>query len=311
MFPCIRADMRFFRCSAEKESDFMQCPKCGVEIKRFDLSPNCKNCGVSIMYFNQEEELAHDAKKAELEFAKARAVVGRIKETYIGSAPAIVRLVTGVLSVAAFCLPFMNMSFDFPLASAKLSTGAIGVYQMFSDGMLQQLLNLLKAGVNGPLTGFTAAHIVCFVLSVLMILCCFITYLLASINIRRGCKWLGAFAAVSAVADIGATVTMFLAMNAAKGGSTVTVTPGFGGSFVHFALAAALAVSCLLLYKKDPQVEIPEIDRKRIELLAKVKSGEVSVDELPLPVFETEEERQKRLDLFGTAEEAGGKEEQK
>jgi hypothetical protein len=27
-----------------------------------------------------------------------------------------------------------------------------------------------------------------------------------------------------------------------------------------------------------------------------VKSGEVSLDDLPLPVFETEEERQKRLD---------------
>ena len=57
----------------------MKCPNCECEIKRFDLAPNCKNCGVHIMYFTQEEDLKRDAKKTELEFANARYLKAKLK----------------------------------------------------------------------------------------------------------------------------------------------------------------------------------------------------------------------------------------
>ena len=62
----------------------MKCPKCGGEIPFYDLKPKCKHCGVNIMYFVHETELARDAKRAELDFAAARLVVARVKANFIG-----------------------------------------------------------------------------------------------------------------------------------------------------------------------------------------------------------------------------------
>ena len=63
----------------------MKCPKCGVEIARFDLSPNCKKCGVHIMYYTQDEDLRRDAKKTELEFTSARLLAAKFKAAYLNA----------------------------------------------------------------------------------------------------------------------------------------------------------------------------------------------------------------------------------
>ncbi|MCR5783530.1 MAG: hypothetical protein K6G90_12455, partial [Clostridia bacterium] len=63
----------------------MKCPKCGGEIPFYNLKPNCKYCGVNIMYFTQEEGLVRDAKRTELEGAAARMIIARVKAEFIGS----------------------------------------------------------------------------------------------------------------------------------------------------------------------------------------------------------------------------------
>ena len=63
----------------------MKCPKCGGEIPFYDLKPNCRHCGVNILYYTQDYLLERDAKRTELESAVARMVVARIKAVYVGS----------------------------------------------------------------------------------------------------------------------------------------------------------------------------------------------------------------------------------
>lgn len=283
----------------------MVCPKCGEPIKRFDLSQNCHKCGANILYYTQEKDLSRDAKRSELEFAKARYVVGRIKTTYIGSAVAILRLIFGPLTVAALAIPFMKLTINLPLVSKDIATGAVGIYQMISSGIYTQLLNLFNVGVDGAVAVATLAHMVCLVLVVLMELAMFVTYLLASLNIRKSAKVLMIFTGLSALFDIGTIVTAFIAKADAAGSEALNVTI-YPGGFVLLALLIVFFIADFLLYRMNPRQEIPEVDQKRIELLKEYKAGTLDLDSLPLPVFETEEEEEKRKNLFGEIAKAAG-----
>ena len=48
--------------------------------------------------------------------------------------------------------------------------------------------------------------------------------------------------------------------------------------------------------KKNIQSEIKAVDLQRVDMKKRVKAGEVSLDDLTLPVFESDEEREKRLE---------------
>ena len=76
----------------------MKCPKCGGEIAFFDLKPNCKHCGVNIMYYTQNDGLMRDAKRTELESAVARMVIARIKAQFIGGKLQIARMIFALLA---------------------------------------------------------------------------------------------------------------------------------------------------------------------------------------------------------------------
>ena len=71
------------------------------------------------------------------------------------------------------------------------------------------------------------------------------------------------------------------------------------GALVCLAVLIFIFILNHLVIKKNIQPEIKEVDIKRVELNKKVKKGEVSLDDLPLPVFETEEEKAERLKKEG------------
>ena len=75
----------------------MKCPKCGGEIPFYDLKPNCRHCGVNIMYYTQEAGLIRDAKRTELEGAVARMVIARVKAAFIGGKLQIFRVYAALL----------------------------------------------------------------------------------------------------------------------------------------------------------------------------------------------------------------------
>lgn len=60
-----------------------KCPKCGKKLGLFYLKENCPECGASIMYYNMEERLEEDARKAEEEYAKAQAFLDKITPSFI------------------------------------------------------------------------------------------------------------------------------------------------------------------------------------------------------------------------------------
>ena len=96
----------------------MKCPKCGGEIPFYNLKPNCRYCGVNIMYFTQEEGLVRDAKRTELEGAAARMIIARVKAEFIGSGLVIARLVLALVAVAALLVPFGSVSYALPWPSS-------------------------------------------------------------------------------------------------------------------------------------------------------------------------------------------------
>ena len=79
--------------------------------------------------------------------------------------------------------------------------------------------------------------------------------------------------------------------------SFITAKNGFG-AFVSIAVLAVFLFLNVKMYKDNVQPEVKDVDKKRIEIAAKVKSGEINIDDLSMPIFETEEEREARLNAL-------------
>lgn len=269
----------------------MKCPNCGGNIGRFELAPNCKHCGVNIFYSQQKDLLTRDAKMCELEYAGFRILVSKLKTAFIKGAIPILRIVAMVVAIASIFVPFATVNTQLPLMSADFSFGAWGIYSAFSDGTLGAVISLFdyvprQAGVMIALLGF----IFLIFLSGLGI---FLTLLLSFINIQKSAKVMRALALVGCVFCVGGAVTSLLMPSVMAENGFLTGKAGIG-AFCCLAILAFIFILNHLVIRKNIQPEIKEVDLQRIEMKKRVKSGELSLDDLPLPVFESEEEREKR-----------------
>lgn len=276
----------------------MVCPNCGVKIKFYDLSPHCKNCDINIQFFTQEQDLSREAKITELEFAQARAVVKRIKSTYITSKLVIARMVTGLLTLACVVLPFLTLKVNLPLTTTEFSTGVIGIYKMIASGSLGQIFNLLNIGVLGTISKVMFAHIVIFVVAMVFAFADAWSFLLASINPKRSAKYMTIISGIISVMNLMLIITSFVLRYMTRSVDCVTTKIGIG-SFALLVMLGTFFLLNLKLWRNVPEIEISEIDQKRIAMLKEYKQGKLNLDELPLPIFETEEERENRINLFG------------
>ena len=273
----------------------MKCPKCGADIPFYDLKPNCKHCGVNILYYIQDYELARDAKRTELENAVARMVIARIKAVFIGSFLAVMRMVFLLGVICAMMIPFCSVSFKLPFYEESLSLGLIGVIQSFSGGLLLSLPNYLGSALFGKATlGFiiVAALFVLLLLCDVVMLC---VYLLSFLKPDKTTKMLRIISIIgcifSAVAQIAAVVCKTAVVTDTNNAAFAL---GFGGA-ACFALHLILVIINSRMLKKGVEPVYREFDPKRKELLKKVKKGEVDLDDLDLPVFESEEEYETRM----------------
>ncbi|MBQ6863182.1 MAG: hypothetical protein IJO14_02965 [Clostridia bacterium] len=278
----------------------MVCPKCGVEIKRFDLAPNCKKCGVHILYYTQEEDLARDAKKCELEFAKMRSFTEKIKLGFVKEKLALARMIIILIGAGFLFLPYASISAQLPFWSQKITISGWGAYQMFSDGILMQLLNILNADIAKETAVLLFANIALFVVTVLVLLGVFVTLLLGFLNLRKSSRVMTGLSIAAAVLCLAGIVLAFVLKGSVADSSLFTASVG-AGYFGMIALLGALIAVNVLLYRKNPQPQIKEIDLERIEILKKVKNGEVSLDDLPLPVCYSEEEELARTQFIGAS----------
>ena len=266
----------------------MKCPNCGGEIGRFELAPDCKHCGVNIFYSQQEKLLSQDAKRCELEFASFRILKAKFKCAFIGGPLQILRIVAMLAAIGSIFIPFATLSAELPLFSSKVSLGAFGVYQAFSGGELPVLLSL-KEYAPSLFTAF-AADAALFVLIFLMGLGVFVALVLTFLNIYKSAKACCAFSAAGFALCI-AAATVSLLMPKAAQSSFITASGGIG-AFIVAVVFVLIFILNLLLIKKNIQPEIDPLDLERVKIRKKIKAGEITLDELPLPVLGTDGEKE-------------------
>lgn len=274
----------------------MNCPGCNAPIGRFDLAPNCKKCGVHILYYTQENDLARDAKKTELEFASARAFVAKLKAAFIGTKLQIIRMVFLLLSVAGFLLPHFNVNFSFPWWEYELSAGALGIYNIISSSFYEIFFALGKTGAGQQLHTLVTATFILFIAAVLFVAVCLILWILSFINIKKTSLISGITGALAICCQLTGTVLSFIAVTLSGGFEHITVKPLYGG-ILSALLIGVFTVLSIMLYLNPPSFSIKEADKKRLEIKEKLKKGEITLDELPLPIVEeapSEKEEKKK-----------------
>ena len=274
----------------------MKCPNCNKEIGRFELSPNCKHCGVNIFYCQQKTLLTRDAKRCELEYAAFRILVSKLKTSFIGGKLQILRIVAMVMAIGAIFVPFGSISVTISPFNANFSFGAWGIYSAFTDGTFSALLNL--GGYAHKQVAISLAVLGLIVAIFLSGLGVFIALLLSFINIQKSAKIMRGLSLAGSMLCVGAFVVSAFLPSVMNEIGFIEGETGVG-ALVCLAVLIFIFILNHLVIKKNIQPEIKEVDIKRVELNKKVKKGEVSLDDLPLPVFETEEEKAERLKKEG------------
>ena len=283
----------------------MKCPKCGGEIPFYDLKANCKHCGVNIYYYSQDALLARDAKRTELEAGVARMVIARIKASFIGGGLQIARMVFVIATIASLLLPIGAVKFHLPFYEDALSAGWIGLVQAIQSGLLLKTPDLLKSALLQPQTIAGLIFFACLFVLLLIGLIILAIYLLSFFNLKRSTKmmknWAFAGFIAGLLAQVGAVVAKFITPDS----PLASVSLGFGGLLCGALFLVQFLLNKAIL-KKGIEPVYREYDPKRRDLLKLVRRGEVDLDELPLPVFESEEEHEARMKaLESTVKEEG------
>ncbi|MBQ7249492.1 MAG: hypothetical protein IJS21_05640 [Deltaproteobacteria bacterium] len=272
----------------------MKCPKCGGEIPIYDLKPNCKHCGVNIMYFTPEAGLARDAKRTELEGAVARMFIARIKAEFIGSKLAIVRMIFSVLSAAALLVPFGGAKYSAPFFHEAFSVGILGLIKGFQNGMLTGLPSFLGSSVFGGATKAALAPAAFFVSVLVLDLLIVAALLLGFLNLTKSARLMKNAALIGAVVCVAGQIAAVVVKLTAENSPAAEVTLGFGALAAMAMFLVLFFLNRAMLKKGIEPVYRPN-DIKRREMLKKVRAGEVDLDSLPLPIFESEEEHEERM----------------
>ncbi len=266
----------------------MKCPNCNGEIKRFDLAPNCKHCGVNIFYSQQKDLLARDAKKCELEYATARIIIAKLKTNFIKGPLQILRIVAMLMAIGSIFIPFATVNTALDVINAEFTFSALGIYNAFSDGTFFVLLDLIEYIPKEA--GLCLLYLGLIVLIVLMGLGVFISLVLSFINIIKGAKVMRALAVSGSVFCVACAVLGFVMPSVFSG---FLVAESGVGAIICCMVFVMIFILNHLVIKKNITPQIDELDIKRVEMRKKVKKGEVNIDDLPLPVFVSPDREEK------------------
>lgn len=272
----------------------MNCPKCGGEIAFFDIKPNCKYCGVNIMFFTQESDLARDAKRTELEGAVARMVIARVKANFIGGKLQIARMVVVLIAAAALLVPFSGVQFRLPFFHESLSVGLIGLLRAFQSGLIMRLPAFLTSTLLSAQTLAAVIPAAFMLLIVVLDLIGTAAFILGFLNLTKSTRVMKNTALVGIFVSALAQASCFIMKAITADHEIASVTLGFG-ALVSLAVFLVLFLLNQWLLKKGVEPKYRENDIKRKEMLKKVRAGEVNLDDLPLPVFESQQEHAERL----------------
>ena len=284
----------------------MECPKCHHKIGKFDLGQNCKYCGVNLMYYNLEESLAEDAKLTELSFAKTRIFAAKVKAAFIGGPLQIIRLVMLFGCVGLLMVPFATLNVSTALYSQKFTFNALECYNALSAGTLDKLGTMSGSAVVGSVA--PKVQLLYYVILALAVIC-ILQLVFVIISMAKPRAFSGVVAAMSVI-GIGGSIFSIVAMSqisaAAKAvGELASYKGGFGAYAAALGFAVMLALN-LIMCIKGIEIKYKPGDLYRVEVSQKLKAGKIKISELPLPVFETEEEKAQRLAEFEEQRKAAG-----
>lgn len=272
------------------------CPKCGHKLSLLDWRQNCPHCGVNLMYFGFEERFYTDAKYAEMGFAKVRVKWARAKTALIGGKLQIARLCLCLLPALSLLIPSGKIDLTAPFFSKVLSFNALGLYSAFSDGTVGLLTSLkgtpfLGSAASALMNAYIgiAAVAVCAVLAVVFSLLCFFNAKVLARLVCASCT--AGFACVIAAAVLERRALAAVAALPFAGSS-----PAAG---VLAPIVCCLMFACVFALNFSParkgfHVEYKEGDLLRCEMARKLKKGEITLADIPQPIYETEEERNER-----------------
>ena len=241
-------------------------------------------------YCNFEENFLREAKYAELSQAVVHCKIRNLKTAFIGSRLAVARLCVMLLPLLSLLIPALSIELKLPLNSSSYALSGLGLYQMYSDGTLMWLFGMKASQSAGEAVfalipaavGYAVVALVAVIVLLESILC-FISY-----------KNMQKITAVTACVGIaGAAADYVLSIKFLKGTSSCAIFSAKSGFGLIIALVMFIAVAAVnfLLWKKGIPVEYNEGALERREIYEKVRRGEISLDDLPQPVVETEETR--------------------
>jgi len=260
------------------------CPKCNHKLRVIDWKPECPNCGVNVIYYDFEKQFYIDAKYSEMDVAKIRVKWARVKAAFIGNKLLIARLALSLAPLLAALLPFGNIRFAFPLFEKNLPVSLIGLYSFFTDGSLNYF-SALKAttilGTNAAqalrvMFGLTAVAGIAFLLFALQLLC-FISF--------RKMTLLMAGTSVLGVAAVAWTVAQIFRFSAAALDGLFTANALYGGYAVALMFVVLAALN-FVIAKRGVEIRYKEGDLYRIEVAKKLKRKELTLDDIPQPVYQ-------------------------
>ena len=266
------------------------CPKCGYERKIWNLSQYCPECKTNLMFYGFEDRFYTDAKMAEMSLANVRVKLQKVKTGLIGGKLQIARLVCAFLPLLTLFVPFGEVEVNLPVYSKSVQIGAIGLFSSFTDGMFSLLGKIGSAAVIGDcaeqLKVSLSALIACAVFAVLVILLsilCFISFK----------KMAAILCALSGAGIVTAIYTAVSVNGISPVGALVIVKGGLGALAVCAGFAATLALN-LIIAVKGLAIEFKPGDVERVDVSKRLHSGELTLADIPYPVYQTEEEKAAR-----------------
>ncbi len=85
-----------------------KCPNCGEKLSPFYMKQNCPKCQVNLVYYDLENRLLADHKKAIAEQEAVDRVLNNIKTSAFGGPLQIIRFVLMFIPLAFMCLPVVT-----------------------------------------------------------------------------------------------------------------------------------------------------------------------------------------------------------
>lgn len=263
------------------------CPKCNYKLSIKDWRPECPKCGVNVVYYGIEERLRKEADAAEYEHAKIQPHFDRLKFSLIGHPLSIVRLVLGLLPIAATLIPSGTINYVLPFKTVKESVGLLSIINFFSSADLDigLLTKLWGSGVVGKGMLLWTVSIVSLVLALVLTLVAFILLTLSAAP--RGIKRNIAFPIVSMVLVTVSFISFCLMVN-----TFTAELPGiFTGSvsplaYIVVMLLYAAIIAVNVVYKnKNIEVKYTDVSElllpydERPSVIAKKAAGEAEAKE--------------------------------